>query len=194
MSAFQVECVSFFGEVVQIFGIPKSVGQIYGVLYASPHPLGFLDIVERLEISKGSASQGMQLLRGLGAINEFRGEQHRGRQRAAMTPSGKSRSEQPAADGVDVNRATRVLYEPELSLRRLVSGILRERISPMAATSADRLVKLRELAEQHGSRGFYLARAKQLNTWRRRLRAVLPVLAALLGPTREGSNQRGPRH
>ena len=62
--------MAFFAEIVQLFGIPKSVGQIYGLLYASPKPLGFTAIVERLEISKGSASQGLQLLRSLGAINE----------------------------------------------------------------------------------------------------------------------------
>ena len=65
--AFEGECVAFFAEIVQLFGIPKSVGQIYGLLYASYQPLGFTSIVERLEISKGSASQGLHLLRTLGA-------------------------------------------------------------------------------------------------------------------------------
>lgn len=166
---FEAECVQFFAEAVQLFGIPKSVGQIYGLLYASPRPLGFLDIVERLEISKGSASQGMQLLRELGAINEVRAKRN-GNETATVDDS---RGSRPA----------RVLYEPELSLRRLVSGVLRERIGPMAATSAKRLARLKSLAAHPTPDGtFYLARARQLNTWRRRMRAVLPVLMALLGP------------
>jgi len=157
--SFEDECVSFFEEVVQLFGVPKSVGQIYGLLYASPGPLGFPDIVERLEISKGSVSQGLQLLRSLGAILEV---------------------ESKNGDG----RGT--LYEPELSLRQLVAGILRERIAPMAAPSADRLRRLQQLAEQAPENTkFYLGRAKQLGTWRKRFTTVLPLLTALLGPKKK---------
>ena len=50
---FSCECVEFFGEVVQLFGVAPSVGQIYGLLYASKEPLSFSDIFERLDISKG---------------------------------------------------------------------------------------------------------------------------------------------
>jgi HTH-type transcriptional regulator, glycine betaine synthesis regulator len=192
-NAFQAECVQFFAEVVQIFGVPRSVGQIYGVLYASPAPLSFSDIVERLDISKGSASQGLQLLRSLGAINEAKCEELGAKNKAVSAKrdadtslSGLGISPSPltslplAGDGT---RNARIAYEPELSLRRLVSGVLRERMTPLAATSADRLNRLRELAEQDGEgNDFYLERAKQLNTWRRRLRTVLPVLSALLGP------------
>jgi len=145
--------------VVQLFGVPKSVGQIYGLLYASPEPLGFPDIVERLEISKGSASQGLQLLRSLGAIIE---------------------AEQK-------DSATRgVAYEPELRLRQLVTGVLRERIAPMATTGADSLKRLKALAEQAPENAkFYLGRAKQLETWRKRFTTVMPLLTALLGPKKK---------
>jgi hypothetical protein len=48
---------------------------------------------------------------------------------------------------------------------------------------ASHLNRLRDLAEQGGEgNAFYLDRAKQLNTWRRRLNAILPMLSALLGP------------
>lgn len=160
---FERECVRFFEEVVHIFGVPKSVGQIYGLLYASPVPLSFSDIVGGLEISKGSASQGLQLLRSLGAIN-------------IANPDCRLLAPTSQVSG-------RVAYEPELSLRKLVSGVLRERIAPMGASGAERLNRLRELAGTDGAKSkFYLDRAKQLNTWRRRLNAVLPVLSALLGP------------
>jgi len=168
-SAFEHECVEFFAEVVQIFGIPKSVGQIYGVLYASPSPLSFSDIVERLAISKGSASQGMQLLRVLGAIVE----------------ADRSSSDLHGVIDTGPQHANRVVYEPELSLRRLVNGVLRERIAPLTLTSGERLRRLRVLAdEQPDSRegSFYVSRAKQLGTWQRRLKAVLPVLGILLAP------------
>lgn len=158
----------FFEEVVQIFGVPKSIGQIYGLLYASLQPLSFSDIVNRLEISKGSASQGLQLLRSLGAIN-------------VADRIGDVSEISNVASEIATRASRAVAYEPELSLRRLVSGILQERIAPMAATSTERLARLRMLAEQGAGNNFYLDRAKRLNTWRRRLKTVLPVLHALLG-------------
>ena len=139
------------------------MGQIYGVLYASPKPLGFSDIVERLDISKGSASQGLQLLRSLGAIIE-------------------------AGQNGRTNEVRGIVYEPELSLRQLVTGILRERIAPIATLGADRLKRLKSLAEQSSENAsFYSARAKQLETWRKRLTTALPLLTVFLGPIKKKS-------
>lgn len=166
---FTRECVELFAEVMQLFGVPKSLGQIYGLLYASSVPLSFSDIVAQLDISKGSASQGLQLLRYLGALRLVE-------QSAALNPSHLN-SHSPAT----VLR--RDYFEPELSLRKLVSGVLQERITPLATIGGDRLARLRELAGRDGERSdFYLGRVKQLENWRRRLKTVLPVLGALLGP------------
>jgi hypothetical protein len=158
-AGFERECVQLFAEVVQVFGVPRSVGQIYGLLYGSPQPLAFSDIVARLEISKGSVSQGLQLLRALGAINS--------------TP----------VDPAEASAKRAVTYEPELSLRRLVSGILHERVAPFAGTGSERLARLRELAERApGPDDFYKDRVRQLSKWRQRLKTVLPLLNVLLGP------------
>jgi hypothetical protein len=71
--------------------------------------------------------------------------------------------------------------EPELSLRRLPSGVMQERISPLAAADTERLGRLRELAKADGeANDFYLDRVRQLEAWRRRFKTVLPVL----GPKR----------
>lgn len=158
--------------MVQVFGVPKSVGQIYGLLYASPEPLSFSDIVERLDISKGSVSQGLQLLRSLGSINVAAAKPF-----VAAGPAIAS----PGPGSGDAPR--REYYEPELRLRELVNGILRERMAPLAAAGNGRLGRLRELAVRDGGDDdFLLGRARHLERWRRRLRAVLPVLAMLLGP------------
>lgn len=165
---FEHECAQLFGEFAQTVGVPRSVGQIYGILFGSPQPLCFSDIVEQLGVSKGSASQGLRLLRSLGAINVVE------RQRLA-TAKGSL-----VAGNTTLHRD---YYEPELSLRKLVSGVMRERVAPLTATGRKRLDRLRELAEKGGEeRAFYLERAKQLNTWQRRLNTVLPVLSTLLGP------------
>lgn len=167
---FERECADFFAEAVHMLGVPRSVGQIYGLLYATPEPLSHSEIVERLGISKGSASQGLQFLRALGAIN-------------VANPNG-AESEISSSGSQIAQRASRgIAYEPELSLRKLMSGVLRERVAPLAATATGRLDRLRELAEHDRNGGtFCLDRVRQLEAWRRRLKTVLPVLTTLLGP------------
>lgn len=161
---FESECVALFASSVQVFGIPRSVGQIYGILFASAVPLSFSDIVERLAISKGSASQGLQWLRSLGAIKPA----PRPAEASLRLPNG---------------APVREYYMPELGLRKLVSGVLRDQVTPLAAAGPKRLAQLRTLAQQAGGDGeFYLERVRQLESWRRKLKTVLPVLSALLGP------------
>jgi hypothetical protein len=186
---FQAECVAFFAEVVQVFGVPKSVGQIYGLLYGSPEPLSFSDIVERLEISKGSASQGLQLLRSLGAIKLAEppkpgsGISDQAKREGSQIRPGVEPSLSISHPHSQSDASRRDYYEPELGLRKLVNGVLRERLMPLATTRMDRLTRLRELAEQDGEgRDFFLDRVRQLEIWRRRLKAVLPVLTVKLGP------------
>ena len=163
---FERECIQLFSEVVQVLGVPRSVGQIYGLLFTSATPLSFSDIVERLEISKGSGSQGLQLLRTLGAIRLVSAEG--GRSDEQLT--GKARD----------------YYEPELSLRKLVSGVLQERIVPMTTTGTDHFARLRLLAQEVGKQNSFLVkRVEQLETWRQRFRTVLPILSALFGPKKQ---------
>ncbi|MEI8292739.1 MAG: helix-turn-helix domain-containing protein [bacterium] len=65
---FEHTLVEVFSELADLFGNPRSHGQIYGILFASPLPLTMDDIAARLGISKGSASQGLRALEMLGAI------------------------------------------------------------------------------------------------------------------------------
>jgi DNA-binding transcriptional regulator GbsR (MarR family) len=157
--------VAFFAEAVLILGlVPKSVGQIYGLLFASPEPLSFSDIVERLDISKGSASQGLQLLRSLGAVKPV------------------SRSYSLTVRQSD-RATTRDDYKPELGLRRLLGGIIRSRIEPLVGQGRVRMKHLRELAQgaaDSAHKEFQLERVEQLETWRRQATLVMPVLKTLL--------------
>jgi len=135
-----------------VFGVPPSVGEIYGLLFASPSPLSFTDILERLNASKGSVSQGLHLLRELGAVHSAKGSDER-----------------------------REYFEPELGLRRLIAGVLRGRVAPLADAGAERIDQLRQLAISGRDSGkFFLERVEQLETWRRQLRLVLPILSTLL--------------
>ena len=60
-----VECT---GNLFQRVGLPRSTGQIYGLLYLSKKLLTLDDMVDALGLSKGSASNATRHLLSLGAI------------------------------------------------------------------------------------------------------------------------------
>jgi DNA-binding transcriptional regulator GbsR (MarR family) len=64
------ELVEASGSLFQLLGLPRSTGQIYGLLYLSPRPLSLDDLVSALSISKGSASIGTRHLASWGAIRQ----------------------------------------------------------------------------------------------------------------------------
>jgi DNA-binding transcriptional regulator GbsR (MarR family) len=68
LSELEIEAVEMFINFLRLLGLQKSVGEIYGLLFVSPKPLAMDDIVDRLDISLGAASQGLKLLRGVGAV------------------------------------------------------------------------------------------------------------------------------
>ncbi len=155
---FQRECVDFFADLVEALGLPRSIGQIYGLLFSSPRPLSFTDIAESLDISRGSASQGLQALRELGAVRNVSSPEHR-----------------------------RELFEPELELRKLVSGALREKVEPIVTEGGTRIKRLRDLAGSAATpagKKFSKERMQKLESWRRQMGLLLPILKTILGPGR----------
>ena len=68
LTRLEEEPIDYFVPFVQMFGLPKSIGQIYGLLFVSPEALPMVSIQARLGISKGSLSQGLSLLKDLGAV------------------------------------------------------------------------------------------------------------------------------
>src|SRR3984957_17783479 len=64
----EVEVIHLFVQFSRAFGQPRSVAEIYGLLFASPKPLPMEAFIERLHLSKGSASQGLKYLLDLGAV------------------------------------------------------------------------------------------------------------------------------
>ncbi|MEM9237311.1 MAG: hypothetical protein AAGB14_11070, partial [Verrucomicrobiota bacterium] len=70
MNDLERQVVDVFVDGVKVLGMPRSIGEIYGMLFIAPEPLSLDDLVNRLSISKGSASQGLRTLRDLGAVKE----------------------------------------------------------------------------------------------------------------------------
>lgn len=151
--AFEQECVALFASFLHVLGAPNSVGAIYGLLFASPEPLCFAEIVERLDMSKGSVSQGLAFLRQSGAVKT-----------------------------VEITGDRREFFEPELGLRRLASGLIQEKIQPLAKETKGAVSRLKQHAQtsRGGQNDFQLERIKQLETWHKQLGRVLPVVQTIL--------------
>ena len=68
LTELEVEAIEMFINFLKLIGLPKSVGEIYGLLFVAPRPMAMDAIMERLGISLGAASQGLKLLRSFGAV------------------------------------------------------------------------------------------------------------------------------
>ncbi|MDF3057830.1 MAG: transcriptional regulator, partial [Rariglobus sp.] len=55
-------------QLADTLGFPKSLAQIYGLLFTSKHPVSAQDCVDALKISRSSAGQGLKALKDVGAI------------------------------------------------------------------------------------------------------------------------------
>lgn len=152
LNATERELVEWFVDFTALMGLPASVGQIYGLLYLSGQPLPFDNFVERLGISKGSASQGLKFLRGLGAV------------RIIAIPGDR-----------------REFYEAEISPTRLVAGFLKEKVQPRLKESDERLARLKKTLQEMEQEDPMLAeRVHRLHIWSQRARQFIPVVAGLV--------------
>ena len=68
LTDLEVESIEMFINFLRLLGWPKSVGEIYGLLFVASQPLAMDDIMARTGMSLGAASQGLKLLREFGAV------------------------------------------------------------------------------------------------------------------------------
>ncbi|ABR56874.1 regulatory protein ArsR [Methanococcus aeolicus Nankai-3] len=62
--------IELFSKISKIHGLSKSVGEVYGCIYASHNPLCIDDIMEELGISRGNVSMNLNKLEKLGFIKK----------------------------------------------------------------------------------------------------------------------------
>jgi len=61
--------VAHFGEMGSRWGINRTVGQIYALIFVAPAPLNADDIAERLEFSRSNVSMGLKELQSWRLVN-----------------------------------------------------------------------------------------------------------------------------
>ncbi len=154
LSRLEEETIEYFVSFVQILGLPRSIGQIYGLLFVAREPLAMAEIIEQLGVSKGSVSQGLTLLKSLGAISSVRKSDDR-----------------------------RESFEADFRVSRIVNHFISERLNPRLRSGEERLDSMIELAgKQRGDdEGVVTARLKALKKWQKRAKRVLPMVKVAMG-------------
>lgn len=66
----KLELIEAVGNICRRLSLPRTVGQIYGLLYLSSRALSLEEIAEQLGISKASASTGTRQLASFGALRK----------------------------------------------------------------------------------------------------------------------------
>lgn len=150
----ETEIIDLFVQFSRVLGQPRSVAEIYGLLFASPQPLAMDHLIGRLKLSKGSASQGLKILRDLGAVRP-----------------------------IYVAGDRRVHYEAVAELRKLASQFLEKQILPHLNEGESHLQHVETLAESlpPESREHVQRRIQTLKTWSQNARSILPMALKILG-------------
>ena len=150
----EVEVIHLFVQFSRALGQPRSVAEIYGLLFISHKPLPMDDLIERLNLSKGSGSQGLKYLQDLGAVRT-----------------------------VYVAGERRTHYEAVAELRNLAGRFLRQQILTHFEDSKTRLERIADQVKKLSGeqRKFVTTRVKLLRSWEKNGRRMLPFVTKMLG-------------
>jgi DNA-binding transcriptional regulator GbsR (MarR family) len=147
LTELETQAIDLFIGFVGLFGLPKSIGELYGLLFFTSQPLAMDDLMQRLNMSKGAASQGLKLLRAFGAIKT-----------------------------VYVPGSRRDYYLAEVELSRFAAGFIKEELQPHLDHGLLRLQRMESLiselpaTDQSGA----INRLSRLRHWHEKSQDLIP--------------------
>lgn len=133
--------------MAEVLSVPRSIAEIYGLLYVSAAPLKFSDIEMRLSLSKGSVSEGLRFLKEHGMILSTR---------------------------TNGSRAETWTVAP--SLAAAIVDLLRRRLQPALEQTTPELRALQDEAAAAHLPADVLDRLARLSRWNDRALELLPLL------------------
>jgi len=140
---------SYFSRMADAVGLPRSVALIYRILFLSPEPISFQQIVEDSGLSKASASTGLRLL-----------ERMRG------------------LEVITIPADRRTFYKAELSIRRLVSGFVEHTLQP-TLEAGDRYLSQLDGGQEQSLSPIHAERLASVREWHRLAREIIPLLSLI---------------
>jgi len=150
LGLIEEEFLQFFIRLAQNLGLPKSLGEIYGLLFIARGELAFDEIVTTLQISKGSVSQGLRTLERMNAVE-------------AIQPVGERKT----------------FYRAELGVKRLLRGFIQGTVVPQLSNGDERIKKIEVMLKEEGGDAHLRSRLESLRTWNAKSRRLLPFLIRL---------------
>lgn len=153
LSELDIEAIEMFISFFKLIGLPKSVGEIYGLLFVATRPLSMEDLMDRLQISLGAASQGLKLLRSVGAV------------KVVYTP-GERRDH----------------YVADLELSKFATSFIKEELKPRLERSLQRIERMEGLAREMDPKARKTAfqRIDRLKHWMERGQKMMPWVLKFL--------------
>lgn len=150
----EIEIIHLFIQFAAALGQPRSVAEIYGLLFVSEKPLAMDTLIERLNMSKGSASQGLKYLQDLGAVRT-----------------------------IYVAGDRRTHYVAVAELRKLAGRYLRQQTLTHFEETDSRLDRIAALTQHlsEDQKKHIAERISLLRRWERTGRRVMPFLLKMLG-------------
>jgi DNA-binding transcriptional regulator GbsR (MarR family) len=149
LGELEVEAIEMFINFLRLIGLPKSVGEIYGLLFVAPKPMPMDEIMHRLDISLGAASQGLKLLRSFGAVR-------------VVYERGDRRDH----------------YVADLELSRFATAFIKDELQPRMDMAAERIKRMETALAELPSKDRRATRERidRLKHWLDKGRKILPWL------------------
>jgi len=153
LSALEIEAIELFINFLKLIGLPKSVGEIYGLLFVSSVPLSMEDLMGRLRISLGAASQGLKILRAVGAVK-------------VVYAPGERRDH----------------YVADLELSKFAAAFIKEELTPRMDRALERVRRMEDLAGgmKASERKSAFQRIERLKHWMERGQKMMPWILRFL--------------
>ncbi len=154
LNGLEAEVIGLFVQLARLFGLPRSVAELYGLLFIAARPMPMEELRERIGASKGSASMGLRFLVKAGAVRIVYVPGHRAMQ-----------------------------YEAVAELRNLGVHLVRDQVVPTLDSGLGRLERLAELVEAlpPEERARVAPRVAMLQSWEKNTRRFLPLMLRLMG-------------
>ena len=137
---------AYFVRVAETFNLPRSVAGIYHTLFVAAKALSFTEIVKNSGLSKASASTGLKQLESMLAV-----------------------------EIVHIPNDRNTYYRPELSLRRLATGFLKQSLLPGLEAGGRHLDNAPTHSDETLSK-HYSTRLASLRSWHNSSKDLLPLL------------------
>ncbi|MDX2079841.1 MAG: hypothetical protein SFU53_03585 [Terrimicrobiaceae bacterium] len=153
LEPLEIEAIEMFINFLKLIGLPKSVGEIYGLLFVSPRPLPMEELMARLQISLGAASQGLKLLRSFGAV------------KVVYSPGDR-----------------RDHYVADLELSRFATSFIRDELKPRMERALERIERMEAMAQgmPEEERKAAFQRIERLKHWMERGQKMMPWIMKFL--------------